>query len=125
MSGGVGPVVLVGNICDDDGVGPLVLVDNICGDCAGASARGTDIVFVHGLRGARMKTWSKGLICWPRDLLGKDLNEVRVVTWGYDANIANPFSPASQESIFGHANTLLGDLARLREGIVCTAPSHT
>ncbi|KAK3291981.1 uncharacterized protein B0H64DRAFT_408650 [Chaetomium fimeti] len=99
-----------------DGVGPLVLVDKIGGGSAGAGASGTDIVFVHGLRGRRAGTWSKDGICWPQHLLGNDLNNVRVITWGYDATVANAFHAASKESIFGHADTLLEDLARLRVG---------
>ncbi|GAB1316550.1 hypothetical protein MFIFM68171_06760 [Madurella fahalii] len=39
------------------------------------------------------------------------------MTWGYDANIAQLFRQSSQESIFGHAKTLLSDLARLRNGV--------
>lgn len=96
-----------------DGVGPLLFPD----DCEG-NASGTDLVFVHGLRGSRLKTWSSGEVFWPRDLLRDDAKNVRVVTWGYDASVANGFTYASKESIFGHADTLLSDLARLRRGIV-------
>jgi len=102
-----------------EGVGPLAIVNNISGGGAGAGASGTDVVFVHGLRGARLKTWSKDGVCWPKDLLQNDLQHVRVITWGYDASVANAFNPASKESIFGHADTLLNDLARLRVGTVC------
>lgn len=79
---------------------------------------GIDIVFVHGLRGHLLGTWSKNGVCWPRDLLKSDIRdaplEVRSITWGYDASIANILKSASQESIFGNAETLLGDLSRLR-----------
>ncbi|KAH6847170.1 hypothetical protein B0I37DRAFT_374407 [Chaetomium sp. MPI-CAGE-AT-0009] len=100
---------------DRDGIGPLVVVNNIRDTGTGAS--GTDIVFVHGLRGTRVTSWSKNGIYWPEHLLGKDLTDVRVITWGYDATIANAFHAASKESIFGHADPLLDDLARLRVGI--------
>jgi protein SERAC1 len=96
-----------------EGVGPLETFDY----CDG-SASGTDLVFVHGLRGSRLKTWSSGDVFWPRDLLKNDVKNSRVITWGYDASVANAFSYASKESIFGHAETLLSDLARLRKGIV-------
>jgi len=97
-----------------DGVGPLDFPD----DCEGNDS-GTDLVFVHGLRGSRLKTWSSGDVFWPRDLLKDDVKNARVITWGYDASVANAFTFASKESIFGHADTLLNDLARLRRGIVC------
>jgi hypothetical protein len=97
-----------------DGIGALDVRD----DCEG-DASGIDLVFVHGLRGSRLKTWLSGDVFWPRDLLKDDVKNARVITWGYDANVANAFSYASKESIFGHADTLLNDLARLRKGIVC------
>ncbi|KEZ43682.1 hypothetical protein SAPIO_CDS4299 [Scedosporium apiospermum] len=92
-----------------DGIGPLVVFDNISNDDTG-----TDIVFVHGLRGSRINTWSKDNVFWPEKLLREDLQNVRVITWGYDARIANAFRPASQDSLFGHSNTLLEDLSRLQ-----------
>ena len=97
-----------------DGIGPL----NVRDDCEG-DASGIDLIFVHGLRGSRLKTWSSGDVFWPRDLLKDDVKNARVITWGYDASVANAFAYASKESIFGHADTLLNDLARLRKGIVC------
>ncbi|KAI9761267.1 MAG: hypothetical protein M1840_001991, partial [Geoglossum simile] len=81
---------------------------------------GVDVIFVHGLRGSSLGTWSKGVVCWPRDLLKIDIQDAlydaRIITWGYDSSAANVFSYASKESIFGHAETLLEDLSRLRAG---------
>jgi hypothetical protein len=83
---------------------------------------GVDVIFVHGLRGSSLGTWSKGVVCWPRDLLKIDIQDAsydaRIITWGYDSSAANVFSYASKESIFGHAETLLEDLSRLRAGKV-------
>ncbi|CZR51417.1 uncharacterized protein PAC_01293 [Phialocephala subalpina] len=95
-----------------DGIGPLSVRD----DCEG-DASGIDLIFVHGLRGSRLKTWSSGDVFWPRDFLKDDVKNARVITWGYDASVANAFAYASKESIFGHADTLLNDLARLRKRI--------
>lgn len=72
------------------------------------------IIFVHGLRGHALETWSKGPVCWPRDLLKNDTPNARIITWGYDSGVANAFKYASKESIFGHSETLLGDVAMLR-----------
>jgi len=97
-----------------DGIGPLVVFDNINNDDIG-----TDTVFVHGLRGSRINTWSKDNVFWPEKLLREDLQNARVITWGYDAKIANAFRPASRDSLFGLSNTLLEDLARLQIDMVC------
>lgn len=107
-------------IPSSDDVGPLVIVDKISNSGTDEiSNSGTDVVFVHGLRGSRLNTWSKDGVCWPRDWLCDDLEDIRVIAWGYDASIAHAFQFASKESIFGHAETLLDDLARLRRGVVC------
>ena len=73
------------------------------------------VIFVHDLRGDKLDTWSKGKICWPRDLLKKDLESARIITWGYDSKVLEFTKPASQESIFCHAEDLLADLSRLRK----------
>ncbi|KAI9824247.1 MAG: hypothetical protein M1832_002054 [Thelocarpon impressellum] len=72
-----------------------------------------DVVFVHGLRGDRLDTWAKNRIVWPRDLLPSKIPHVRIMTWGYDANVMTFFpgdGPSSQSSIFQHAKGLLEDL---------------
>jgi hypothetical protein len=60
-----------------------------------------------------------GSVCWPRDLLKNDLTNTRIITWGYDSSIANVLEYASKESIFGYAESLLGDIGRLRKDKVC------
>ncbi|KAK7946085.1 uncharacterized protein PG986_010406 [Apiospora aurea] len=81
---------------------------------SGGTIPQVDIVFVHGLRGSSIGTWSRRGICWPRDLLKDDLPNARVLTFGWDTRIANATTPASQDSLFGHAGTLLQDLRRFR-----------
>ena len=79
---------------------------------------GVDIVFVHGLRGSSRKTWSSGSICWPRDLLKHDIQDSRVITWGYDSSVAKVLAYSSVESIYGHAESILIDLSSIRRGVV-------
>ena len=74
----------------------------------------SSLVFVHGLRGDKIDTWKHGSIVWPRDLLKEDVPNARIMTYGYDANVMNFFSNASQSSIFQHAINLLEDLQRKR-----------
>jgi len=47
-----------------------------------------DIVFVHGLFGNRINTWTadKGPL-WPQKLLSQDVTDARIFTFGYDADV--------------------------------------
>lgn len=38
------------------------------------------------------------------------------MTWGYDSSVAQAFEFSSQNSLFGHADNLLTDLANKRRG---------
>src|SRR6202044_4274369 len=53
------------------------------------------LVFVHGLRGDRIATWSRDQICWPRGLLKDDIPNVRIITWGYDSSVLRTTKSAS------------------------------
>ncbi|KAI9707906.1 MAG: hypothetical protein M1820_004512 [Bogoriella megaspora] len=80
------------------------------------------IIFIHGLFGHPYETWSaksaaknEEQVFWPRDLLREALTDVRIFTWGYDADIDGFFSTGSQNTIRQHANGLLTDVADLIE----------
>jgi len=82
-----------------------------------------DIVFVHGLTGSAFGTWfhkSTG-VHWPRDLIKQDMPNTRVMTFGYDVDVARWWQHTAQDGISGYANDLLGKLARKRQSVVCTS----
>lgn len=45
------------------------------------------IVFVHGLNGDRVRTWTKNGVFWPRDLLPLKPPNSRILTFGYNADL--------------------------------------
>ena len=75
------------------------------------------IVFIHGLTGASDSTWlhHEAQTLWPASLLGSDIPDSRIITFGYDANVVNFWTPASQNGVEDHALSLLGGLTRLKE----------
>jgi len=81
-----------------------------------------DIVFVHGLTGSAFGTWfhKSTEVHWPRDLIKKDMPNARVMTFGYDVDVARWWQHTAQDGISGYANDLLGKLARKRQGVVCS-----
>jgi hypothetical protein len=68
------------------------------------------------LRGHRRKSWTKDGICWPEDLLPKEeaLSNIRILTFGYDAQVVNFKGRASLNSLFEHSINLLNELSRER-----------
>jgi len=75
-----------------------------------------DIVFIHGLTGNSYNTWlhRQSGVHWPRDLVKHDIPNARVLSWGYDADVASFWGHASSNQLAEHARNLLGDLTRLR-----------
>lgn len=75
------------------------------------------IVFVHGLTGNTATTWlhEESGSYWPTALLTQDITDARILAFGYDADVVNFWSPASQNRVGNHAGNMLGGLTRLRE----------
>lgn len=76
-----------------------------------------DIVFFHGLTGNRESTWTyqnTTAIFWPRDLLPNDLPNVRIFTFGYDADVVKILSTVGTNTVRDHGNSLAQDLAMRR-----------
>ncbi|KAL3454986.1 hypothetical protein BJX64DRAFT_295489 [Aspergillus heterothallicus] len=77
-----------------------------------------DIVFVHGLNGHPHRTWTSTRTgaFWPVDLLPEvlDQNRVRILTYGYNANVTSFTDGASKDRILNHSETLAAQLAANR-----------
>ena len=75
------------------------------------------IVFIHGLTGDRESTWTaKGAATgWPELFLPNDLPEARIITYGYDADVVNFWSMASQNTVGDHSAKFLTSLSNLRD----------
>jgi hypothetical protein len=83
------------------------------------------IVFVHGLGGSSIGTWthSETNSFWPTWLVEKKgFENVRVTTFGYDAGWSNITAPRNALGIAGFANQLLDalDLHYIEHGNVCS-----
>ncbi|KAK8055709.1 hypothetical protein PG993_000936 [Apiospora rasikravindrae] len=89
------------------GAGPLVLSNGV-----EPGEEGIDIIFVHGLNGHRVGSWTKDSVCWPRDLLGTDVQHARIITWGYPSILGE-----GNDMFADLAEALLVDISRVREGI--------
>lgn len=100
------------SICETDSYGIKILYSQ--------PSASLDIVFVHGLTGSAYSTWfhEDGGKHWPRDLIKNDISDARVMTFGYDADVARFWGQAAQDGISGYANDLLGKLARKRQRVV-------
>ena len=89
----------------------------------------TSLVFVHGLGGHCYNTWSKNGVFWPRDLLGEDVQNVRVIVFGYDSDVVKFFGRVSRNQIRDHARTLVADLRKSpitqpNSGSLCKEPGR-
>jgi len=72
------------------------------------------IVFVHGLTGHCEATWTCENIYWPQQLLPKRIPRARILAFGYDADVVNLWTNASQNRISDHAENLSSKLGNYR-----------
>ncbi|EXA29670.1 hypothetical protein FOVG_18861 [Fusarium oxysporum f. sp. pisi HDV247] len=74
-----------------------------------------DVVFLHGLRGDREKTWTQDGVLWPKDLLPQDIPESRIFLFGYDTGITHrDQSSVTKTEIHSDAEDLCAKLAAER-----------
>ncbi|KAK3312875.1 hypothetical protein B0H66DRAFT_569081 [Apodospora peruviana] len=77
-----------------------------------------DVIFIHGIKGHREHTWSQGADGqepWPQTLLPLRIPNVRILTFGYDANPIAWRVSVSVNRIGDHSNNLLGAIAMHRQ----------
>jgi len=82
-----------------------------------------NIVFLHGLFGGPWKTWADDAApgrkedrpFWPKKLLPKHIENTRVFSFGYDADVNKFMASAGQNTVFQHGTNLLHDLEALVE----------
>ncbi|KAL8768746.1 MAG: hypothetical protein Q9194_005629 [Teloschistes cf. exilis] len=74
------------------------------------------IVFVHGLTGHRDDTWKAhdAEEPWPKAFLPQDIPNARLLTYGYDADVAHWMKPAGQNTTRENAQNLVNDLCTYR-----------
>jgi len=82
-------------------------------------APAVDIIFVHGLGGASVRTWCKEKdpnLCWPRYWLPEDLGSgnVRVLTFGYNSEVLSKTKTKANISDF--AKSLLAAMKYEKNG---------
>jgi hypothetical protein len=85
-----------------------------------------DIVLLHGLNGRPDKTFlhKETGIYWPVHLLIRDIPHGRILTFGYDADVAKLLEPVGQNTLEDHASNLVNDLARVRAEVASVRPLH-
>ena len=74
-----------------------------------------DVVLIHGITGHPYKTFvAENGVYWPTQLLAQDISGARVLSFGYDADVAKFLGPVGQNNTREHASTLISDIAALR-----------
>ena len=69
---------------------------------------------LSGASDKRGKVHEVGLF-WPAEVLPRDFNDVRILTYGYDSRVTKAFKgPASKNGIFQHGISFLRALSRVR-----------
>ncbi|KAL4878040.1 hypothetical protein BJY04DRAFT_196939 [Aspergillus karnatakaensis] len=70
----------------------------------------------HGLTGRPFESWAdeKAGVYWPVHLLPQDFPEARILSFGYDADVARFLAPVGQCNLREHATSLLNDIAAFR-----------
>jgi hypothetical protein len=72
------------------------------------------IVAVHGLNGHAFETWTteKSKVFWlgAAQMLPRALNNTRILTFGYNANVTSLLGSTSSDRVLQHAQNLIAQL---------------
>ena len=70
---------------------------------------------LSGQSSRKRETHGDDGLFWPAEILPRDFNDVRIMTYGYDSRVTKAFKgPTSKSGIFQHGKSLLGALSRAR-----------
>jgi len=58
-----------------------------------------------------------GPVLWPRDLLPQKINNIRVLTYGYESKVTGYAAQVNMNGIYRHAENLLSALERERSRV--------
>ena len=70
---------------------------------------------LHDANGLSKRESGSGSVFWPQELLPSVTPDARIFTFGYDADVDGFFTSASKNTIYQHAQSLLSDIADMRQ----------
>lgn len=65
---------------------------------------------------------SPSSIFWPQHLLAEEIPHVRILSYGYEAEIVRAFAPVGDANIFQHAQNLLAEIQGVRSEVLAPTP---
>jgi len=84
----------------------------------GPAQASLDVIFIHGLTGDSLRTWrhQPSGVYWPTDLLPQNFPEARILSFGYDTDVAKLLAGAvGQGTLRNHATALVCEYAAIRQ----------
>jgi hypothetical protein len=72
------------------------------------------IIFVPGLRAGAGQAWTHEKLCWPRDLLPREVPNARIILYGYNEDALDFFASEKENPTFRCSLNLLSELSGLR-----------
>lgn len=72
----------------------------------------SSLVFIHGITGSREGTWTAagGETPWPKSFIPPLLPNVRILGFGYAADVTHWWKMADQGTVYGYGQSLMNSL---------------